>query len=141
MKLLNAFTPGMLPEFPATVQFMELTVDKARAFAAHGLESCVGHQGSAEMYSAILGVPVSVNRVTTRFEDGEVALLGQYTGPRLVEGQVLSAAELAAAPMRWLLVWTILDDMGHIADREVSMGHGYGPHLPQDVRDVLNQKP
>jgi len=104
MKLLNAFTPAMLEAFPSVVSFIEIKEEAARKLASDGVESCVGHAGSAELYSARLGVAVPVNRVNVRLFPGETALLGQYTGPRLPEGKILTAEELAAAPMRWLLV-------------------------------------
>lgn len=36
----------------------------------------------------------------------EAALLGQYAGPRLPEGKILSEAEFAAAGVRWIMVKT-----------------------------------
>ncbi len=114
MKLLNAFTPAMLPGFPGHAEFRELGVEEVKSLlAAQGVESCVGHAGSAEMFSALLGAEVPVNRVSVKLDNGEVAVVGQYLGPRLPEGSVLSAKELAAAPFRWLRVtaWT-----GTVAD-------------------------
>lgn len=103
MKLNNAFTAGMLT-LPATVRFEPLTEAEARAVAAQGLESCVGHQGSADLFGAKLGVPVALNRVTVKLVPGETLLLGQYAGPRLPEGRVLNAEELAAAGIQWVRV-------------------------------------
>ena len=48
MKLLNAFTPAMLT-LPAIVRFEEVTEAGARVLALAGLESCVGHQASADL--------------------------------------------------------------------------------------------
>jgi hypothetical protein len=103
MKLLNAFTPAMV-DLPATVRFEEITEENARAIAAHNIESCVGHQGAADLYGAKLGVPIAVNRVNTKLLIGDAALLGQYSGPRLPEGKILSAEEFAAAGVKWILV-------------------------------------
>jgi hypothetical protein len=107
MKLLNAFTPAMLALAPGhgRVEFTVLSDDDAVAIAAkQGIESCVGHQGAADLYAAKLGVPVPMNRVNVQLSVGETALLGQYTGPRLPEGRVLTSEELAAAGIRWMLV-------------------------------------
>jgi hypothetical protein len=103
MKLNNAFTAGML-DLPATVRFEPIAEVTAQEIAAKGLESCVGHQGSADLFSAKLGVPVLLNRVSVKLAPGERILLGQYQGPRLPEGRVLSADELAAAGIQWVLV-------------------------------------
>lgn len=103
MKLNNAFTAGMLV-LPATVRFEPLSEVMARELAAKGLESCVGHQGSADLFSAKLGIPVPLNRVSVKLTEGESILLGQYVGPRLPEGRVLNAEELAAAGIQWVLV-------------------------------------
>lgn len=104
MKLLNAFTPAMLANLPGTVTFEPIEPAVAIGIAAQGLESCVGHPGAAELYEAKLGVPVPMNRVNTRLALGEVALLGQYMGPRLPEGKALTREEFEAAPMKWMLV-------------------------------------
>ena len=103
MKLLNAFTPAMLT-LPAIVRFEEVTEAGARVLALAGLESCVGHQGSADLYAAKLGIPVAVNRTNVRLAVGDSALIGQYQGPRLPEGRILTAEELAAAGTKWILV-------------------------------------
>lgn len=104
MKLLNAFTPAMLEKLPSNVRFEEITEAGARVLALAGLESCVGHQGAADLYLTKLGMPVAVNRVSTKLAPGETALLGQYSGPRLPEGKVLSKEEFDAAGVRWILV-------------------------------------
>ena len=93
MKLLNAFTPAMLT-LPAIVRFEEVTEAGARVLALAGLESCVGHQGSADLYAAKLGIPMAVNRTNVRLAVGDSALIGQYQGPRLPEGRILTAEEL-----------------------------------------------
>jgi hypothetical protein len=108
MKILNAFTPAMMSmaEGHGRVEFAVLADDAEAAAIAQrqGVESCVGHQGAADLYSAKLGVPVSMNRISVQLARGETALLGQYTGPRLPEGRVLTAEELAGAGVRWMLV-------------------------------------
>ncbi len=103
-KLLNAFTPAMLPEFPCGVHFRAIDDQEARRIASEGLESFVGHEGSAKLYTARLGVPVALHRASVKLALRETALIGQYMGPRLAEGQVLTAEDLAKLPVRWLLV-------------------------------------
>lgn len=104
IKILNAFTPAMV-DLPATVRFEEVAEGTARVLVAVSeLVSCVGHQGAADLYAAKLGTSVPMNRVNTKLAPGETALLGQYSGPRLPEGKVLSKEEFDAAGVRWMLV-------------------------------------
>lgn len=103
-KLLNVFTFSMIDCFPIQVSAHEITLDEAKALILRGFESFVGHDGAAKMYTAVLGVEVPMNRVSTKLKGGDVALIGQYMGPRLPEGKVLSLEEMKAAPMKWLLV-------------------------------------
>jgi hypothetical protein len=104
MKLLNAFTPAMMEKLPAIVRFEEVTEAGARVLALAGLESCVGHQASADLYAVKLGIPVPMNRVNVRLVEGDSALIGQYQGPRLPEGRILTTEELGAAGIKWILV-------------------------------------
>lgn len=141
MKLLNAFTPAMLPGFPSSVEFFELTDEQARLLVQKlgGIESCVGHQGAADLYAARLGVPVPMNRVSVRLQDGETALLGQYTGPRLPEGRTLTAEEFEAAGVRWLLVVHTPDSIARTAAS--AMDHGlYLKSLPPEVSQALGRE-
>jgi hypothetical protein len=48
--------------------------------------SAVGHADTAAVFSTILGFPVEPNRVNVRLAPGDIALVGQYVGPRLPEG-------------------------------------------------------
>ena len=97
---LNAFSANMLAEFPATIRFEELTLERAKTLAL-GTISAVGHADTAAVFSAVLGVCVPVNRATVALKAGERALLGQYSGPRLPEGAT-SLPE--GATIKWLLV-------------------------------------
>jgi hypothetical protein len=48
--------------------------------------SAVGHASTAAIFSALLGREVPCNRETVALERGDIALIGQYRGPRLEEG-------------------------------------------------------
>ena len=101
MYILNAFSANMLVGgFPASVKFTEITAAKA-ADMAEGAVSAVGHADTAALFSRVLGVEVAANRATVALYRGNVAILGQYSGPRLPEG----TTELpAGAKITWLLV-------------------------------------
>ncbi len=86
MKLLNAFSANMLnPDIVDTnVSFTAITLDTAKSKAL-GLQSCIGHQDTANVLSELLGIVVPMNRCTVELSRGETALLAQYRGDRLPE--------------------------------------------------------
>lgn len=59
---------------------------KQRAGRDWEIVSAVGHSDTARIFSGILGREVEPNRVSVRLEYGDIALIGQYVGPRLPEG-------------------------------------------------------
>lgn len=97
MLLLNAFSANMLGAFPASISFEAISLENARALAAEGFTSAVGHADTAAVFSGQLGVPVLAQRATVTLKQGDMALLGQYKGPRLPEGatQLPEGAEIA----------------------------------------------
>jgi hypothetical protein len=100
MKILNAFSFNMVGSFPVTVTADELTLEEAQTLAQGG-ESAVGHPDTARVFQGLLGVPVPAQRVTVSLAPGDIALVGQYRGPRLAEG----ATELPeGATIQWLSV-------------------------------------
>ncbi len=99
--LSNAFSLGMLADFPLAVEVSEApSIDAATEFARDAV-SVVGHQDTANLFSTILGLPIEFNRVSTRLEKGDEVLIGQYVGPRLPEGAT-SLPE--GATIKWLFL-------------------------------------
>lgn len=102
--LLNAFSLNMIPVFPAVFAVNETTLEQARKIA-RGCKSAIGHADTAAVFSAVLGLPVAAERVNVILRPGDMALIGQYRGPRLPEGAT-SLPE--GATIQWLLVAIIL---------------------------------
>ncbi len=48
--------------------------------------SCIGHENTAQLFSNILGMQLSANRIDIKLEKDIILLVGQYQGPRLEEG-------------------------------------------------------
>lgn len=88
MKLLNAFSLNMLAEFPVQPLFEEIPLTEVRAMLATGFESAVGHADTASVFTDVLDLPVNTVRATVVLKKGDVAIVGQYRGPRLPEGAV-----------------------------------------------------
>lgn len=70
---------------------------------APGFCSAIGHQESATFLSALLELPIPVNRIAITMQPGDAALVLRLRA-RLPEGAVLSAAEMARVPFElgWL---------------------------------------
>ena len=99
MYILNAFSLNMIVG-NADIVVWEVSVIVAASLAAN-CASAVGHADTAAVFSSILGVEIPCNRATVALKDGDLALVGQYSGPRLPEGAT-SLPEGAA--IKWLVV-------------------------------------
>lgn len=73
-----------------------LRQEDARALAAQGFTSAIGHEGAARMMASLLGVDVPVNRVAVAMRPGDRALVLRLLD-RLPEGAVLDADALHAS--------------------------------------------
>ena len=63
--------------------------DGSDAVAGLTATSCVGHVDIAAVLSGIIGCTVTVNRINVLLKPGDMLIVGQYVGPRLVEGATL----------------------------------------------------
>ena len=86
MLLLNAFSLNLLSAFPASPTFTELTLEEVvKTLATSEWSSAVGHADTAAVFADALGTHVPCARVTVSLRIGNVAIIGQYRGPRLPE--------------------------------------------------------
>lgn len=105
LTIVNAFSVNMLDVAENGVVkavFQRITRAEAAARAADGFTSAVGHEDTARVFSAELGVEVPANRATVTItpSSGPI-LLGQYKGPRLPEGATTLPE---GAEIQWFLV-------------------------------------
>ena len=97
--LVNAFSLNMLT---SDANLLVHQVDeKIAAELAEVCISAVGHADTARVFSNVLGVPVVCNRTNVTLEKGGLALVGQYSGPRLPEGATTLPE---GASIKWLVV-------------------------------------
>lgn len=99
MFILNAFSLNMLSA-NADITVRQVSLAVARGLASTAV-SAVGHADTAAVFEGVLGVPVACNRVTVALKEGDVALVGQYSGPRLPEGATTLPE---GATIKWLVV-------------------------------------
>jgi hypothetical protein len=100
MIIINAFSANMLKGDGAVVTFEPLSLRAAQHAAIDG-ESAVGHASTAAIFSTILETQVECCRRAITLTHEDEALLGQYIGPRLLEG-VTELPE--GAKIRWFRV-------------------------------------
>lgn len=98
--ICNAFSLSMLdrnvqrrspfdPLFRPRIPHPEIDpIDFLKLWEENGAEivSAVGHESTANIFSAVLDRPIPANRTSVKLDDDSMALIGQYVGPRLPEG-------------------------------------------------------
>ena len=99
MYLLNTFSLNMLSA-NADVHVRQVSLVTARNLAKV-CTSAVGHADTAAVFADVLGTPVPCNRVSVTLGEGDAALVGQYSGPRLPEGATTLPE---GATIKWLIV-------------------------------------
>lgn len=70
-----------------------LSLEQARALAADGFVSAIGHEATARLLSHLLQQPVPVARISVSLAPGDKALVLRLKG-RLPEGKVLNEEEI-----------------------------------------------
>lgn len=81
-----------------------ITKEDARKWVSEGeFISAIGHPGTAEVISALLGTKIAPNRIMVQFEPGDEALVFKLDC-RLPEGKVLSAEELKNLSYKWKIL-------------------------------------
>jgi hypothetical protein len=83
----NAFSVNMLSSIVSAFSMDARKVGREEAAAlANGATPAIGHQDTANVVSADLGLPGLFARVTVVVNPGDDLIVAQYKGPRLPEG-------------------------------------------------------
>jgi len=78
----------------AIVGLKRVSIDEVKFLLTHHpFVSAIGHQGTAQLLSQLLGIEIPVNRITVQLEDGDM-VIAFFLKQRLPEGAVLSKEEL-----------------------------------------------
>ena len=101
--ITSSFSLNMLAVMTANIRAIEISEAAAASLMAEsgGIPSAVGHSDTAAVMSAALGAPVPMARVTVTLNAGDRILVGQYSGPRLLEGATTLPE---GATLRWVIV-------------------------------------
>jgi hypothetical protein len=68
-----------------------------RRMTRDGFISAVGHEGTAQLLSQILGISIPTSRISVKMETGDIAVVFRVL-ERLPEGRVLTKEELEKVP-------------------------------------------
>ena len=78
----------------AVIRLRRISVEEAKEFLSkHEFISAIGHQGTAQLLSELLSIPIPVNRITVQLEQGDI-FIAFMLKQRLPEGAVLSKEQL-----------------------------------------------
>jgi hypothetical protein len=108
MFILNASSPSMIATEEVILEFrkVSLTIAQLEVAKAYTWTSACPTADAAKLFSSLLGPEIPVNRVSIQLgvitSDEPVALLGQYTGPRLPEGTTVLPE---GANITWWLIF------------------------------------
>jgi hypothetical protein len=104
--LANAFSITILSLFDEiSVHVKKANIDEIKALLKEGFKSVIGHEGTAQLFSQILKLPVKPNRQFLQVEKGDIIVVGSLNC-RLPEGKVLSYEELEQFKDK--IVWYII---------------------------------
>jgi hypothetical protein len=78
---------------PAIILMRRAMVEEVKTLLARGFVSAVGHEGTANLLTKLLGVNIPTNRISVKAEPGDV-LIHFALKTRLPEGKVLTEEEL-----------------------------------------------
>jgi len=99
----NAFSLGMLTSKETYLMVKEVDIETAKSMLKGGFISAIGHQSTAQLLSALLGVDISFNRLPIKLQKGDKVLVFQLL-TRLEEGRILSDEELRQLQYKFFVV-------------------------------------
>jgi hypothetical protein len=100
----NAFSLSMLDDREVLLRIKEIDITMAsEMLRSRQFISAVGHESTAKLLTALLGVEVPYNRIQVRLQKGDRLLVFQLL-TRLEEGRVLDEDELRRLPHKFYIV-------------------------------------
>jgi len=97
----SAFSPKMIKYEFAEIIIAKTSVEEIKKIIKNKeIHSIVGHEGTAWLFSQLLGVEIKPNREEFEFKPSDLLIVGMPVG-RLPEGHILSLEELQLIPIDW----------------------------------------
>ena len=100
--LSNAFSVNML-KHDALLFFGQIDLETVKTLVQDRFYSVIGHQSTADLLSAKLGVEIKLNRENYKKEKGD-AIIVCLPNKRLEEGKVLSLEELNQIDIKFWVI-------------------------------------
>ena len=105
MYLANGFSISMLNNDRNIIEIKEINPEEIIKHLGE-IESVIGHEGTAQLISKILGIPIPVNRIQIKLDRFDVLYVFQLM-ERLPEGSILNSEELSKIKYKWYKVMVI----------------------------------
>jgi len=99
----NAFSLSMLDDKEVYLKVKEVDAETVKSMLKKPFVSAVGHESTAKLLTALLGVEVPYNRIQVRLQKGDRLLVFQLL-TRLEEGRLLDEDELRRLPHKFYIV-------------------------------------
>lgn len=90
----------------AMLRLTKITADEAKELLSKGFVSAIGHEGTAQLLTKLLGIPIPSNRIAVYMQKGDVGI-HFFLKQRLSEGKVLTEEELKSLQY-WLVKSEVL---------------------------------
>ena len=86
--IANAFSINMIvPSGTTTLTLKPVDIDTIKdIIKGNDIISIVGHADTAAVFSTLMGIDIPMNRVSWKWDNDDILIVGQLTGPRLPEG-------------------------------------------------------
>jgi hypothetical protein len=111
--LSTGYIPVRLEEHKKVVMVQRrVSAQEAKQLLSNGFTSAVGHQSTAEIMSAVLGMPVPYNRAQVYLEPGDEAVCFVLRS-RPPEGRVLSREEVESVGYHIVYVRVLSSELVH----------------------------
>ena len=100
--IANAFSVNMLKS-NALLSFLQADLGTVKTLAQDGVHSIIGHQSTADLLSAKLGIDIKLNRENYKKEKDD-SIIVCLPSKRLDEGKVLTVEELKQFDVKFWII-------------------------------------
>jgi hypothetical protein len=92
--LTNAFSLQMLRDNDVTLRVRKISIEEAKRILQEGFINAIGHDATAVILSKVLGMQISMNRISITLSPGDRVVAFQIMVGRLPPASELSESQL-----------------------------------------------